>query len=178
IVKELLQVYDAWFADVSSTRRDNYAPPRIVLGTEQETTTVLTHQDWRRTGEGGGWGPTGKWLLRFEGEHAYDITLIFREAKPVADAVLRLGERVHRQEVGEATATVTIPNLSVSSGELDLQAFVEGDDAAIHAYQVVITRRPPRDKPVTALLLDERLSAREARHQLPATTALRRQRPR
>ena len=35
IVDRLRQAYEAWFKDVSSTRADNYAPPRIVIGTPQ-----------------------------------------------------------------------------------------------------------------------------------------------
>ncbi len=30
---QLRKAYDAWFDDVGSTRPDNYAPPRIIVGT-------------------------------------------------------------------------------------------------------------------------------------------------
>ena len=39
VVARLLAAYDAWFDDVSSTRPDNYAPPRIMIGADQEPIT-------------------------------------------------------------------------------------------------------------------------------------------
>ena len=39
--------HDSWFDSVSSSRPDNYAPPRIHIGTPDENPTVLTRQDWR-----------------------------------------------------------------------------------------------------------------------------------
>ena len=47
VVGDLMIRYNAWFDDVSSTRPDNYAPPRIHVGTPHENPTVLTRQDWR-----------------------------------------------------------------------------------------------------------------------------------
>ena len=32
VLKRLTKGYEDWFADVSSTRPDNYAPPRILIG--------------------------------------------------------------------------------------------------------------------------------------------------
>lgn len=43
-VAELRKAYDAWFDDVSSTRPDNYDPPRIYIGTPHENPVVLTHR--------------------------------------------------------------------------------------------------------------------------------------
>ncbi|MCA9438211.1 MAG: arylsulfatase, partial [Candidatus Omnitrophica bacterium] len=54
-VEKFKQEYLAWFEDVSSTR--GYDPPRIILGTTHETSTVLTRQDWR--GPQANWGPNG-----------------------------------------------------------------------------------------------------------------------
>ena len=38
IVARMRSNYDAWFDDVGSTRPDNYAPPRIRIGTPHEET--------------------------------------------------------------------------------------------------------------------------------------------
>jgi arylsulfatase/arylsulfatase A len=35
IAKELINEYEAWFRDVSTTRRDNFAPPRMVVGSKE-----------------------------------------------------------------------------------------------------------------------------------------------
>ncbi len=54
IVASMRHEYEGWFNDVSATRPDNYAPPRIVIGTEHENPTGLTRQDWRLYGGEGG----------------------------------------------------------------------------------------------------------------------------
>ncbi|MCR9118498.1 MAG: arylsulfatase, partial [bacterium] len=47
VVQRLKKDYEAWFKDVSSTRPDNFAPPRMIIGTDHEPRSVLTRQDWR-----------------------------------------------------------------------------------------------------------------------------------
>lgn len=59
--------YQEWFADVSSTRPDNYAPPRIIVGSDKEKVTDLSIQDWRFE-DSEGWGTGGKWHLTSIGE--------------------------------------------------------------------------------------------------------------
>jgi arylsulfatase A-like enzyme len=49
IFARLKKAYDTWYADVSSTRPDNYAPPRPIIGSEHENPTILTRQDWLGT---------------------------------------------------------------------------------------------------------------------------------
>ena len=60
-----------WFDDVSSTRDDNYAPPRIVIGTEHELNTTLTRQDWRHE-SGRPWGrdSNGFWCCTADPAHS------------------------------------------------------------------------------------------------------------
>ena len=62
---KLRKAYDDWFEDVGSTRPDNYAPPRIIVGTRHEMVTTLTRQDWRHT-SGRPWqrDSKGYWLLQ------------------------------------------------------------------------------------------------------------------
>ncbi len=49
IVDRMKKDYEAWFDDVSSTRRDNYEVPPIIIGTEFEKVTLLSRQDYRQT---------------------------------------------------------------------------------------------------------------------------------
>src|SRR4029079_2195302 len=74
IVAKLMGEYEAWFKDVGSTRPDNYAPPRIIVGSPHEKTTVLTRQDWR----GAAWGPTdeGHWEIDVASNGPYHVQLI------------------------------------------------------------------------------------------------------
>ncbi|MDP1794970.1 MAG: arylsulfatase [Acidimicrobiales bacterium] len=68
LVADLRAAYDAWFDDISATRADPFAAPRIVLGAAGEPHVVLTRQDWRvddslaDMGELAGWmGTTAGW---------------------------------------------------------------------------------------------------------------------
>lgn len=74
IVAQLKGEYEAWFKDVGGTRRDNYAPPRIIVGSPHEKHSVLTRQDWR----GAAWGPTdeGHWLIDVAASGPFDVKLI------------------------------------------------------------------------------------------------------
>jgi hypothetical protein len=71
IVARLKTEYDRWFDDVSSTRPDNYEPPRIVIGSAREPVTVLTRQDWRRQGPPG--TNRGIWHVNFQESGAFDF---------------------------------------------------------------------------------------------------------
>jgi arylsulfatase/arylsulfatase A len=75
IVSDMKQQYQTWFEDVSSTRKHNYAPPRITLGTSREPEAVLTRQDRR---EGNGNDAVGHWLVEIAeaGEYRINVTLI------------------------------------------------------------------------------------------------------
>lgn len=76
MVQQLQQAYEAWFDDVSSTRPDNFAPPRILVGYAEEPQTVLTWNDWRAKG----WNDQepGFWLLDFSEKGDYLFEIIFR----------------------------------------------------------------------------------------------------
>ena len=134
--------YLAWFEDVSSTRPDNYAPPRIVVGTDQEPVTVLTRQDWRRITDDQGWRPTsrGRWLLSAREDATFDIEvrLVAGSAGPL---LLEVGDGTHRQEPGPEQASATFEGIAVPAGDFALSAAAgEGDDRR-GAHQVVLRRR-------------------------------------
>ena len=42
VVKEMTVAYDQWFDDVAATRPNNYAPPKIVIGSMEENPTWLS----------------------------------------------------------------------------------------------------------------------------------------
>ena len=94
-VKELRARYDAWFADVKSTR--NFAGPAIHVGNDKESPTVLTRQDWR--GPNAGWTPTseGHWDVFVERPGKYRVTLDFEAAK--ADVVARIHQLLEQRRV-------------------------------------------------------------------------------
>ncbi|QDS95911.1 Arylsulfatase precursor [Roseimaritima multifibrata] len=92
--KRLSQAYEAWFADVSSTREDNFAPPRIIVGTKHEPQTVLTRQDWRHaTGRPWAKDSNGFWLLQAAEAGDYDIEIILdSDNHPAGTAIVSVGE--------------------------------------------------------------------------------------
>ena len=134
--------YEKWFKDVSSTRVDNYAPPRIVVGTEHETRSVLTRQDWRHT-NGRPWAADsqGKWLIEAPAPGAYDVEIILTGAMPAGVATLKIGSQtqtiklVANQRRGHKTVA-TIP-----AGKLALSVDVSVDGKIRGPHQVILTRK-------------------------------------
>ncbi|MDI9384344.1 MAG: arylsulfatase [Verrucomicrobiota bacterium] len=139
IVQRLKTAYDHWFDDVSATRPDNYAPPRIILGSDHETRTVLTRQDWRVTHEEG-WGRFGRWHLEFHG--AFDYRIEFAWPEPVAPGTLEftVGNQTTTVEVKEPTDAVVIERLAIAPGTVELSAILEQPEDTKDPYHVILTR--------------------------------------
>jgi len=93
VVQTMFRDYEAWFDDVGSTRPDNYAPPKIVIGTSHENPTVLTRQNWRSTQ--GSWAryTNGRWELLVANLALWDIRLRFPVTEEDVEVVLHLDER-------------------------------------------------------------------------------------
>ncbi len=140
IVKRMKAGYDAWFEDVSSTRPDNYAPPRIIAGTDHETTTVLTHQDWRRLA-GPGWGSQGQWLLTFKGNHAYDVRVVTKNEIKGAHVELRIGDIRRELTFAESTRSFTFPAVRVPAGDANLQVTISAGKRTHPPYHVFVVQR-------------------------------------
>ncbi len=91
VVRRMREAYEAWFADVGGTRPDNFAPPRIRVGTSHEPVTVLTRQDWRHT-VGRPWSrqSQGHWLLHVTTSDDYRVACRFSPARRQTVAELRV----------------------------------------------------------------------------------------
>lgn len=134
----LQNTYADWFEDVSSTRPDNYAPPRIVVGTDHEPETVLTWQDWQT--DGPGWGEQGKWLIRVPQPTSFQVTVILE--KPAAgDATLSLGSDQHSQRVADPLQRIVFDNVRFPTGNLAVQFELRQGETVIAPYHIVLTRR-------------------------------------
>ena len=109
ILEQMKKEYLAWFEDVSTTRPENYAPPRIFVGAPQEKVTTLTRQDWRHT-KGRPWGKDshGFWELDNQQENGqYDVEVRFRPIGTSAKICLFIGAKKLEQKVsGSATKFV------------------------------------------------------------------------
>ena len=146
-VDRMLRSYRDWFADVSTTRPDNYAPPRIVIGTKHEPVTWLTRQDWRR-GKGGGYGNNGRWLLRAPESATFEI--IVHQPKPWSgQATIRLGDRSREMQILEPAQRIVLDTERIPAGRIDLEIELRSRDGmelkSAGPYQVELRRVSPFD---------------------------------
>ena len=90
VVASMRHEYERWFDDVSSTRPDNYAAPRIIIGSEHENPTGLTRQDWRLYGEEEGWDADhpGFWLVEIAAKGVYSLLIETENLTDMGNATL------------------------------------------------------------------------------------------
>lgn len=147
VVAKMKQDYDDWFASVSSTRPDNYAPPRIYIGTPHETTTVLTRQDWRRLSDDQGWNRNslGKWLVFVANRGEYNIKAVFDPGKEAETLTLRIGSPGNFKQVttqitpGQDSAEFN--SVEIPSGNATIEAELTHGDEIRGVHQVFITKQ-------------------------------------
>lgn len=141
---ELLAVYRSWFGDVSTTRKDNDAPPRIVVGSTQAPTVTLTRQDWRtyRTGRGG-WGPRarGYWNLRTLTSGPFTLTIAFPAAEVLARRLqMRIGDEERSYDIPPGMTRLTLQPWDWPVGEHRLEVLLREGAEEFGVHQVTITR--------------------------------------
>lgn len=123
VVEKLKKEYDDWYTDVSSTRKDNYVPPRIPIGTEFENPVVLTRQDWRKISENP-WleHATGFWRLKSDNAAVYDVLVRFRKVELAGDIELKVRDAMYTGKINDQENEVIFENIRIESGVLDIQA--------------------------------------------------------
>lgn len=139
IVARLKRQYNEWFDDVSSTREDNYAPPRIQIGTSHENPTVLTRQDWR----GGSWAAEaiGYWELHVAEGGRYDILLDFDPRKSPGTVKLEIGGVTREQGIAGNAKSCLFEDVELPAGDAQLHAVLRHGEKTRGVYQVRVTRR-------------------------------------
>ena len=142
---ELKKAYDKWFDDVSSTRPDNYAPPRIVIGTEHEKQTDLTRQDWRHI-QGRPWGrdSNGFWLLEALEQGTFQVEVIFSGEHPAGKATIKANESEAKLEITENQTRGHFAELKLPAGKIKLEVEVvfEGNEGKkLGPHQVILTKK-------------------------------------
>ncbi|NLX99831.1 MAG: arylsulfatase [Rhodopirellula sp.] len=138
IAARLKAAYDAWFDNVSSTRPDNYAPPRIPVGTPHENPTVLTRQDWR----GGTWArdSIGHWKLRVATAGKYDIRLVSEAADTAETAELTIRGNTKVADVPGGSTAYTFEDVELTAGDAELEAALCRQGKRRGVYQVEVLR--------------------------------------
>lgn len=139
VVARMKRDYDAWFDDVGATRPDNYAPPRIQIGTPEETTTVLTRQDWRTlAGENWSAGSLGNWLVQVIFAGNYDIRVLFRPAPAVGRLEVRIGSYQKSMDVEAGATEVRLDGATLEAGAVDVNAALtfSGETEGVHQLHI------------------------------------------
>ncbi len=139
VTQRLKAAYDQWFDDVSSTRPDNYAPPRIWVGAPQEPETVLTRQDWR----GGTWAPEsiGYWELHIAASGMYDIRFEF-DSKPTAGSLsVTMAGQSKTLEVAPQANRCSLAGWQLTAGDTQLHAVLSHDGKQHGVYQVFVQKQ-------------------------------------
>ena len=115
--------YEEWFADVSGTRPDNYAPPRIYIGTEHENPVVLTRQDWRHA-KGRPWAAdsNGYWELYAARPGKYDVKIDFPAANADGELLLQVSGRKIGQMIEKGETSARFAEIPVDKGPTRLMA--------------------------------------------------------
>ncbi len=140
VLARLKKDYEAWFADVSNTRPDNYAPPRVVIGTEYENPTALTRQDWLGTT----WreGAMGHWVVQVAKPVTAQIEVIFHPKVVTgndSEITLKVGEKTLQQST--KTGSILFDGVKLEKGEVRLEAVRREADKEVGAYQLIVTTR-------------------------------------
>ena len=132
----LRKAYDDWFDDVSSTRPDNYAPPRIHLAHERIDTTLLTRQDWRAAS----WGNqhNGHWEVHVERDTTVNVQVLISPTQHDEKVTLAIGNDVFRTEVSAGEDAVTLNNVKLHSGDARLRVTLSSAAGDRGPHQVLI----------------------------------------
>jgi len=140
VFNNLKNAYDKWFDDVSSTRPDNYAAPRIIIGTAHENPTALTRQDW----QGDSWRPRsiGNWKLEVAKAGNANIEVIFEPGVMPAGAfelALKVQDHAASQQVPGGTDRVTLKDVPLAAGPATLDLVVRAGGKQQGVYQAIVT---------------------------------------
>ncbi|MBX3411174.1 MAG: arylsulfatase [Pirellulales bacterium] len=142
LVADLTARYDAWYADVRAERE--FAPPRIVLGTEHENPATLTRQDWR--GPDSTWGEKGRghWLVDVATPGTFDVTLRFPAVREDSTASFSLGDVTRTADLVQGATEHTFREVRLPAGQGQLEAVLSSNaqEEGIGAHYVDVQRLP------------------------------------
>ncbi|TWU07360.1 Arylsulfatase precursor [Symmachiella macrocystis] len=151
VAKQMRQAYETWFDDVSSTRADNYAPPRIHLGTPHENPVVLTRQDWRRTSRDSGWQPDsrGYWELFVATAGRYDVTVTYKPREFKETLSLNVGDKTLTAKLAADSKEHTFRDVELPAGDARLMVELthNGKREAVRGpWQVLVSKQAESPK--------------------------------
>ena len=142
LVERLRRAYDMWFDDVSATRANNFAPPRIHLGTPHENPVVLTRQDWQPTTRNGSDGPdaNGFWRVRIDRPGTFEVLGRFYKLDQPAKLKLTIGETGQGGSAAAGSTSHSFQAVDVAAGDVDLGIEIKLPDARHGPWQIDVRR--------------------------------------
>ncbi len=138
-IAAMLKAYDAWFDDVSTTRIDNYAPPRMVIGSDSEIVSSLTLQDWR-VNDSAGWGVSGVWLVNVESPATFDAELVYSQPVGPMDLSLSIGRVTRKATLKAGQTRLVISGISLPQGDAEVQVRSSIKGRKGDPYHVILSR--------------------------------------
>jgi len=121
IVAAMLKRYHAWFDDVSSTRPDNFAPPRMHLGDDHNDHLTLSWQNRREIADG------YEWHIELDRAGRYLIELEWAEPSAAKEVQVSLGAQELTAKIKNGTTLYESKELSLPAGPMNLAMTVSPD---------------------------------------------------
>ncbi len=141
IVANLKAEYDKWFDDVCSTRSPNFGMPPMVIGADQQPTTVLTPQDKRvESQDEKGWDTAGFWPVDIAKTGPYTIHVRLRAETAKATNVslkLKVGDSEWTKDLIVPRGVDAMPIGDITFPSKGIGKFTANSDGA-PVYQVTI----------------------------------------
>lgn len=149
IVQRMRLAYLSWFKDVSTTRDDNFDPPRIVIGSSDEPNAILTRNDWRISGGEDGWTAKtpGVWKIRNVSVRPFEIEVHMDPIKKKRKLIIRvsIGSSANTiildRVVMPGMKSVTFNSVYLPEGTSNLRAHATMEDGTEEAARYLIFRR-------------------------------------
>ncbi len=139
-VEELKKAYEDWFADVGSTRPDNYSPPRIYIGTQHENPVVLTRQDWRSEAGWSAEGANGYWRLYAAVSGKYDFKVRLDSKKENGEVELTAGGLTKKTNFTGYQNEFFFRGVELNRGNLDLQINIKSNGKTYGPWHVDVIK--------------------------------------
>ena len=140
-VAALRRAYAGWFDDVSTTRPDNWLPPRIALDPAAERRTTLTRQDLRfESGEGWIGQEPGAWHLSAPTATERELELLFVEPTRVDRVQIDVGEESQELRVGSTGTRLHAGRVRLPAGpfELRVRLMAGGEEIPLHQVELAV----------------------------------------
>jgi arylsulfatase/arylsulfatase A len=141
-VKEMINAYEDWFRDVSTTREDNFSPPPLHIGSPYQKKCELTRQDWRIVNNIDGWGEEslGHWEIDVLSSSPYQLEIYFIKPSECNKTLyLEIGEQTYMKSILQNQKSIVLNHVQIESGFTTIKAWAADKTGTISpALQVTV----------------------------------------